>query len=119
MIYSFARLATTLIGIITTSILSHGLSLSDYGVYSQGNLVVSVLTSISILGFSDGTNYFYNKRVSEDKKIQYINTLFSTQLIIGLVLAISVIFFQDLIFFYFKSDALEPFSILTFVSAQC
>ena len=111
MIYSFTRLATTLIGIITTSILSHGLSLSDYGVYSQGNLVVSVLTSISILGFSDGTNYFYNKRVSEDKKIQYINSLFSTQLIIGLVLAAAVIIFQDSIFFYFKSDAIQPFLI--------
>ena len=111
LIYSFTRLATTLIGIITTSILSHGLSLSDYGVYSQGNLVVSVLTSISILGFSDGTNYFYNKRVSEDKKIQYINSLFSTQLIIGLVLAAAVIIFQDSIFFYFKSDAIQPFLI--------
>lgn len=111
LVYSSVRLATMLIGIVTTSILSHGLSLSDYGIYSQGNLIVSVMTSISILGFSDGTNYFYNKKVSEEKKIHYINTLFSIQLIIGIVLAAFVIIFQDLIFLYFKSDAIRSFLI--------
>lgn len=111
LVLAFVRVVTILIGIAITSILSHGLDLNTYGIYSQGNLLVSTLTSISILGFTDGTNYFYNKRISEEKKIQYINTLFSIQLIIGLVLAISVIFFQDLIFFYFKSDAIQPFLI--------
>ena len=85
LVLAFVRVVTILIGIAITSILSHGLDLNTYGIYSQGNLLVSTLTSISILGFTDGTNYFYNKRISEEKKIQYINTLFSIQLIIGLV----------------------------------
>lgn len=111
LIYSFVRLVTMLIGIVTTSILSHGLSLADYGIYSQGNLIVSVLTSISILGFSDGTNYFYNKQISVEKKTDYINALFSIQLVIGFFLAAFVIIFRDFIFLYFKSDAVQPFLI--------
>lgn len=111
LVLAFVRIVTTLIGIATTSILSHGLDLSTYGTYSQGNLLISALTSISILGFTDGTNYFYNKQVAEKKKIQYVNTLFAIQLVIGVVLAAFVIIFQDFIFLYFKSRAIHAFLI--------
>ena len=50
------KLVTTLTAIIQTKILSVGLSLTDYGTYSQANVVVSLGTSFLLLGLGDAIN---------------------------------------------------------------
>lgn len=109
LIYAGVRVVTTVIGILTTSILSHGLDLETYGTYSQGNLLVSVITSSTILGFTDGVNFFYNKGGSLDSRRRYVNTLFGIQLIIGILAAICIFVFQNAIYAYFNSDAIRNF----------
>lgn len=108
---SLVRVISLLIGVISTSILSHGLDLATYGIYSQGNLLISMLTSLSILGFADGVNYFFNKFDSEEQKKRYINTLFGMQFLIGIVMAACVLVFQNAICLYFGSDGIKAYLI--------
>lgn len=109
LILTGVRIFTILVGFLTTSLLSHGLNLATYGVYVQGNLLISVLTSVSILGFTDGVNYFYNGENNPILRKKYIDTLFGVQLFIGCFLAVGIFVFQDYIYLYFKSSEIKNF----------
>lgn len=103
------RMLTTLLGIVSTMLLSKSLSLAEYGTYSQANLVISVGTSMSILGLTDGVNYFFNRPVDEETKKKYISTIFFLQCVIGSGLGIGILVFQDLLVQYFQNKQLASF----------
>ena len=65
------QIITTILGLIVTKLLSVHFSLTEYGTYSQALLVTTTATSISILGLTNATNYFYNRTEKEyiQKKI--------------------------------------------------
>ena len=57
---TIVKFITTFTAILQTKILSVGLSLTDYGTYSQANVIVSISASILLLGLGDAINYFFN-----------------------------------------------------------
>ena len=59
------QIVTTILGLIITKLLSVNFSLKEYGTYSQALLVTTTVTSISILGLTNATNYFYNRTDDE------------------------------------------------------
>ncbi|MFQ7526630.1 MAG: hypothetical protein ACLRMN_02620 [Mediterraneibacter gnavus] len=65
MFLTFVKILTTLTSIVVTKILSVGLSLTDYGTYSQAILIVSIGTTIILFGLGDALNYFYNNQSIE------------------------------------------------------
>lgn len=100
------RLLTTLLGIISTMLLSKSLSLQVYGTYSQANLIISVGTSFSILGLTDGTNFFFNKTSNNNKQKEYISTIFALQIFIGIFVGLGILTFRNNIVDYFQNDFL-------------
>lgn len=99
------RLATILTTIIQTKILSIGLSLHEYGSYSQALLVVSVTTSCIMLGLGDGLNYFYNSNLNtlggDGKRTAYVNTIFFLETVLGIGGALVICFGRNLLANYF------------------
>ena len=95
------RLATILTTIIQTKILSIGLSLHEYGSYSQALLVVSVTTSCIMLGLGDGLNYFYNSNLNalggDGKRTAYVNTIFFLETVLGIGGALVICFGRNLL----------------------
>lgn len=108
---TFVKLVTALISIIITKILSEKLSLIEYGTYSQGNLIVVTVTSLSILGLSDGANYFFNRSRDEETQKTYIDSVFGIQLVAGVICSIAIFGGQRLWTAYFDNDALSPIYI--------
>lgn len=102
-----AKLMTSLISILITKLLSVEFSLYDYGTYSQAMLIVSTATSLSIIGLSDGVNYFYNGCFDKRQREKNINTIFLIQCIIGTICAAIIIFSNDIITDYLKNPALK------------
>lgn len=103
------KLVTTLTAIIQTKILSVGLSLTDYGTYSQANVVVSLGTSFLLLGLGDAINFFYNDSKQENdtnKKNEIINTIYGIELIAGIIFISIVVLGRYGISLYFSNDAL-------------
>lgn len=76
------RVMTVLIGIIGTRLLSDSFSYSQYGTYAQLNLLVELFTSFSILGMTDGANYYFSK-ARDSKDYSYVNATFGLQLLVG------------------------------------
>lgn len=104
------KFITIFTAILQTKVLSIGLSLTDYGTYSQANIVVSISVSILLLGLGDAINYFFNDssgKYSKEQRIQLVNTIYMIELIAGIVLVCMVLFARDLIAQYFSNEALK------------
>lgn len=92
------RLLTTLTTIMQTRVLSVGLTLQEYGSYSQAILVASIATSFIMLGLGDGLNYFYNRKTdnNNDKNI-FVNTIFLIEIIVGTLGLLAICFSRNII----------------------
>lgn len=107
---TIVKFITTFTAILQTKVLSIGLSLTDYGTYSQANIIVSISASILLLGLPDAINYFFNDssgKYSKEERIKIVNTVFSIEMVAGMVLVSTVLFAQDLIVQYFSNEALK------------
>lgn len=106
LLLTLVQVVTTVLGIIVTKLLSVHFSLEEYGTYSQALLVTTTATSISILGLTNATNYFYNRTDDSESKKKYLATIFSIQYLVGILIAIFLILFREPIAGYFGNDRL-------------
>lgn len=97
LILTFVSVLTSVIGIVVTKLLSVYFSLEEYGTYSQANLVCTTVTSLSILGLTNATNYFYNRTDDLATQKIYISTIFIVELLIGSVSGVGVILLSPVI----------------------
>lgn len=102
LILSFVKIVTTVSGVVCTMILSRSLSLAEYGTYSQGNLVVSLAASMTVLGLTDASNYFFN-RAQYGKR--FISNILYIEVAIGVLAAAAIVVFREQIGVYFGNDA--------------
>ena len=92
------RLLTTLTTIVQTRVLSAGLTLQEYGSYSQAILVASIATSFIMFGLGDGLNYFYNRESGDNNdRDAYINTIFFIEILVGMMGALAICSSRNLI----------------------
>lgn len=103
---TFVQVITTVLGLIVTKLLSVHFSLQEYGTYSQALLVTTTVTSISILGLTNATNYFYNRTKDEKAQRIYVATIFTIQYIVGVLCAILVVVLRVPISKYFGNETL-------------
>ncbi len=112
---TITKLFTTLSGILITKILSVGLSLEEYGTYSQALVIISVVSSLIFCGLGDCINYYYNGNAISDneaKKKRVVNTIFLIEYILWLVSFLAIVLGQNLIVTFFSNPALASLAIL-------
>lgn len=103
---TFVQIITTLLGLIVTKLLSVHFSLQEYGTYSQALLVTSTATSLSILGLTNATNYFYNRTKDESVQRMYVASIFTIQYIVGLACSVLIFALRDSLAAYFGNKTL-------------
>lgn len=101
-----AKLMTSLISIVTSKVLAVEFSLTDYGTYSQGLLIVTTATSLSILGLTDGANLFFNGYKDEEQRQKNVNTVFCIQTVVGTLCAGIIAISSGVLTYYFNNPAL-------------
>ena len=106
---TFVQVITTLLGMAVTKLIAANFSLTEYGTYSQALLVINTVTSITILGLTNATNYFYNNTSDPKKQENYISTIFAIQYIVGGFGAIAILALQIPLIDYFDNTDLLPF----------
>lgn len=107
LLFTIVKLVTMGVSIIITMLLSKKFSLTDYGIYSQAIIIISLGSSLSILGLTDAANYFYNRTKNQKVRENYISTIFFIQLLIGLICAATIVGFQKQISQYFNNPNLR------------
>lgn len=108
LVLTFIRFVTMALSIVCTKILSIQFSLEDFGTYSQALLIISTLSSFSILGLTDATNYFYNS-LSDSAKNKIVSSIFLLQFFVGFCVLISILIAQNAIAEYFNNKSLKNF----------
>ena len=105
---AFAKALTLLLSIVSAKILSTGLTLTEYGTYSQANLVSSIGASIILLGLVDSMNFYFNNKENESAaRIKIVNTVFFLEIIFGLIFLSAVVLGQNVISSFFGNEALK------------
>lgn len=108
LILSFVKIVTTASGIVCTMILSRTLSLVEYGTYSQGNLVISLVSSMTVLGLTDASNFFFNR---PEFGRPYISNILYIEVVIGSIAAIAIVVFKEQVGAYFSNDAVASLAV--------
>ncbi|MDU0349609.1 oligosaccharide flippase family protein [Actinomyces sp. MRS3W] len=106
------KIITLASAMVNTMILSHSLSLTAYGTYSQGVLLVAVCSDGTILGMVDAVNYFFNRGGRNGSSRDYVRTILGLQTIIGLITAVVLVVARGAIGGYFSNPLLEPLIVL-------
>lgn len=109
------QIVTYATNIITTKVLSVELSLNAYGTYSTVNTVITIAASLTLFGLGDSMNYFYNRRTSDQDKVdreEYVNTIFLIQLIVGVIVGGILIVFSDEIAVYYNNPLVKSLIII-------
>jgi membrane protein len=112
MLLTLVQIITIVLGIIVTKLLSVYFSLEDYGTYSQALLITTTATSISILGLTNATNYFYNRTENTESKKEYLATIFTIQYVVGISIALFLIVFRSSIANYFDNERLNNIMLI-------
>lgn len=107
MFLAFAKVLTILFGLISAKILSTGLTLTEYGTYSQANLVSSIGASVILLGLVDALNYYFNRKDETDENLRkkIVNTVFFCEIAVGIILAAAILLGRNLVVSYFDNPA--------------
>lgn len=102
------KVISALIALINIKLVSEAFSLQDYGTYAQAILLTTTVTSITILGMTDGVNFWYNNHnLSVEQRQSSVATLFGLQTIIGGLGGIAILLCGPAITEYFKNPALS------------
>ena len=107
LLLAVVRIVTLSSTLANTMILSHTLSLSDYGTYAQGVLVVALCSDIVVLGQLDAVNYFFNKNGQGRIARRYVNTCFLIQATVGAAAALILVVGSGRIGAYFGNPGLS------------
>ena len=111
---TFVKVITAVLGIVVSKLLAMHFSLHEFGTYSEAMLIATTASSIAIFGLTNAVNYFYNAASSEERKEEYIGTIFTMEYILGTVCAIVIMAIQVPIINYFDDADLKD--ILFFVA---
>lgn len=114
LILMFVKFITMGVNIIQAMILSRAFSKGDYGTYSQGILIISILTTMLGLGLNNAINYFFNCNKSNEEKRAYVSTIFVLTILLGLIGGVVVLLTKQYVIRYFNN--LDLFNIVIYVS---
>lgn len=109
------KIVSMALSFFVTRLLSQYLSVYDYGTYSQVLLIVSTLSSITILGMSDGVNFFYWSERDKQKRESYIATIFVLQCAVSTVAGTVVMLLSAPVCQYFDNPPLKNLMIFSAV----
>ena len=105
---AFVKCVTTLLGLLSVRIISDNFSYLEYGTYNQAILIASSISSITIIGFTDATNYYFN-RFSEEKQSQekYLSTIVTFQLCVGLIAFVFILLAKNALSSFMDNNELN------------
>lgn len=104
---TFIRLVTLLNSMVTYKLMAVYFSLEEYGTYSSAILVSSVITSATILGLTDGINYFYAKQRNLENGKKYAHTIIQIEIIVGLIAGFVLILSRNQIANYYNNASVS------------
>lgn len=94
---------------VTGMLLARFRSLEEYGTYSQLLLVISLFSSIFMLGLSSSINYFLSRCETAQEQQDFLSVYYTLSTILSLTMGAVLVCASPLIAAYFKNPAITGF----------
>ena len=108
-VLTVAQTITTLIGLVSSMLLSRFRTLEEYGTYSQILLVITPTVTLFMLGLPNSTNFFLGRSESHEERRRFLSVYYTLNtclcFLIGFVLSAAA----PLIAKYFKNEHILDF----------
>jgi len=104
-----SKIITLIISMITVMLLSHFLTLEEYGTYSQILLVVNLVTTFILFGLPSSINYFLGRAENEIDKRDFLSTYFTLSLVVSFISGLILVLCVNYISNYFSNPLIKNF----------
>lgn len=104
-----SKIATTLIALVSSMLLSRFRSLTEYGTYSQLLMAVNLVCSIIMLGLPNSINYFLAKAETEQERNKFLSVYYTLNTILSFTVGIVLVLVIPVLEVIFKNNLIKNF----------
>lgn len=108
-ILTISKITTLCITMISAMLLSRFRTLEEYGTYSQLMMIISLSSSLFMLGLPNSINYFLARSETNIEKQKFLNNYYTFTTILSILLGILLIYTTPVLSRYFKNKAIKSF----------
>ncbi len=106
---TISKMLTLVITMLTGMLLSRFRTFEEYGTYSQLQLVVSLFSSIFMLGLPSSINYFLAKANSAQEQSVFLGVYYTLSTALSIIMGLALAASAPVIAAYFKNPAILSF----------
>lgn len=107
---TISKVMTLLITTVTGMLLSRLRTFEEYGTYSQLSLVVSLFSSIFMLGLPNSINYFLSRADSKEEQQKFLGVYYTLSTLLSLIMGVALVGATPVIVAYFKNPGITTFT---------
>lgn len=112
LVLTLSNFTVSLLGVVTSMLLSRFRTLTEYGTYSQIIMVTDLVSTILLLGLPGCVNYFVARADTEEEKQKFLTMYLVLSTAITFVIAICLFFATPLIIQYFNNPYISTFAYI-------
>lgn len=112
LVLTLSNFTVSLLGVVTSMLLSRFRTLTEYGTYSQIIMVTDLVSTILLLGLPGCVNYFIARADTEEEKQKFLTMYLTLSTAITFVIAICLFFATPLIIQYFNNPYISTFAYI-------
>ena len=106
------KMANLVVTMLATMLLSRFRTLDEYGTYSQILSVITLVTTLLLLGIPNAINYFYPRFDTDIERRDFLQTFFGINTIMSIIAGFLMVTCVPLFVFYFKNNSIWDFVYL-------
>lgn len=104
-----SKIITSAISLLSAMLLSRFRSLEEYGTYSQLLMVVSLCTSIFMLGLPNSVSYFLARAETAEERKRFLSVYYTFSTLLSIVMGAVLCLAAPLICAYFNNPGINSF----------
>lgn len=112
MLLSASNIIARLFSVVSGMLLARFRTLYEYGTYSQVAVIVSLASSVFLLGLPNSLNYFYPTAKTKQQKDEFLSLYYTVTTLLSLVLGVILVILIPVFTRYYKNDYLQSFAYL-------
>lgn len=106
---TMSKMVVLLISMVTGMLLSRFRSFEEYGTYSQIIMVITLATTIVMMGLPNSLNYFLAKADTDEERRHFLSVYYTASTVLSLLVGVILVCITPLLTAYFKNPLIKNF----------
>lgn len=108
-ILTVSKALTLLISLISSMLLARFRTLDEYGTYAQMTIMVTLVSSLFLLGLPNSVSYFLARADKSESRKQFLSVFYTVTSIVCLIIGLILVFVAPFGAKYFKNEAIKNY----------